>query len=175
MVLETCGSLKKGTSLPLDLTTDAVDRFPRSLPLAQSLEADKEYLTPIHAYLMRKHDLDDEQAASAIRAYLKYLVMVMATGMKLAPSEEADQAWHAHILHTQLYEPWCNKHFSQFIHHVPSAPDQHPPKQFFIVQDEIGKTFYGARTIYTPFSASHCGANSHSCVGHGCGHCTGTG
>jgi hypothetical protein len=165
---------EEGMTLALDLTPEAVRQFPDALHIARLLEDDQASLEPVRVYLINKHGLDPESAEASLRAYLKYFLMVTVTNEKLAPSEEADLAWHAHILHTQIYAPWCHRHFGRFIHHVPSSPDVHPPAEFFIKQNQLGKTFYGQRTIYVPFSASHHCSNSHGCT-HGCSHCAGTG
>lgn len=36
------------------------------------------------------------------------------------PSQVADDAWHAMILHTRYYQDFCNKAFGRFLHHTPA-------------------------------------------------------
>lgn len=37
-------------------------------------------------------------------------------------SEKVDSIWHAMILNTRQYAEFCQKFFSQFIHHEPASP-----------------------------------------------------
>ena len=45
------------------------------------------------------------------------------TGLKYnlhgSPSEMVDEAWHAHILHTQMYFRFSNAVFGSYLHHLP--------------------------------------------------------
>lgn len=36
------------------------------------------------------------------------------------PSQVADDAWHALILHTRYYQDFCSKAFGRFLHHTPA-------------------------------------------------------
>jgi hypothetical protein len=150
---------------PLDLTATAVKEFPEAVHLARSLDGDRACLEPIKDYLVRKQELSSEQAGHALTEYLKFLLLVSATREAFAPSEEADMAWHAHILHTRLYEPFCRRHFGRFLHHVPSAPNCHPPDDFLRKQNQLGRIFYGHKSIYI---CHHSCSNHHSCFGHAC-------
>lgn len=155
----------ESVSLPLDLTTEAAQQFPQAVQLARSLAADQASLEPIKQYLRDKHRLSAEHTEVQVRAYLKYMVLAAVTHEKLAPSEEADGAWHAHLLHTLLYEPWCRRHFGRLVHHVPTGPDVHPPQDFLQRQHQLGAFFFGHNSIYTSRTGD-CG-NSHDCT-HGC-------
>jgi hypothetical protein len=121
---------------------------------------------------MHKERIDADLAERAVTEYLKYLTLSRATEEPLAPSEEADMAWHAHILHTELYEQFCRRHFGRFVHHVPSDPQTHPPASFLRKQYALGRLFFGNRTIYRG-QHGRC-SNGHACLGHACsGHgCT---
>jgi hypothetical protein len=163
-------SARETMVLPLDLTEKAASEYPKAVLLARSLEADRASLDSVHEYLMHKQEFTAEKATHAITEYLKYLVLVRATKEKLAPSDEGDIAWHAHILHTQLYEPFCRRHFGQFVHHVPSAPDSHPSEAFLERQNLLGELFYGPNSIYCSHHG-HC-VNHHDCVTNP-NHCVG--
>jgi hypothetical protein len=169
MYFENANNERETKVLPLNLTAEAAKEFPEAVRLAQSLEADRASLEPIKQYLIRKQELSEDQADHALTEYLKYMVLAKATREPLAPSDEADTAWHAHILHTQLYEPFCRRHFGRFMHHVPSDPNTHPPDEFFRKQNQLGKLFYGSHTIYI----SHHSCNNHHSCAHPCapGHC----
>jgi hypothetical protein len=156
----------KMTDLPLGLTIEAADQYPEAVALARSLGDDQVSMEPITQYLIQKLQISSQRADHALSEYVKYLVMVGATNVCLAPSDDADIAWHAHILHTQLYEPFCRRHFGRFIHHVPSEPNSHPTESFLRKQNGLGALFYGKNSIYRS-SHGHC-VNHHSCFGHVC-------
>ena len=163
MNIQDCKNEQSDT--PLNLTIEAENKYPGAVMLARTLLADRASLEPIRKYLIRKEQLGSEQVDHAITEYVKYLVMIGATNMGIAPSEEADSVWHAHILHAHIYEPFCRRHFGRFIHHVPSDPDAHADERVLQSQNELGKLFFGKNTIY----CSHHGCNNHhSCFGHGC-------
>jgi len=148
---------------PLDLTAEAVSRCPESLELARALEANRASLEPIKGYLMRKENISADEAESALKAYLKFLLLVRCTKEQIAPSNDADMFWHAHILHTQIYEPFCKNFFGgHFLHHVPSDPNHHPLIEFLQKQNQLGELFFGQNSIYA--SHGHC-HNSHNCHG----------
>ena len=153
-------------AFPLDLTSEAASVFPEAVRLALALTADNRELEVIKQYLMRKQGISEELADSYMTAYLKFLVLVRATKEQFAPSDEADIAWHAHILHTQLYERFCQRHFGRFLHHVPSDPNTHPPDEFFEKQNRLGVLFFGEKTIYCSHHG-HC-VNHHACDTWGC-------
>ena len=154
------------SNLPLNLTPEAAQRFPHALAVARSLEEDAVSLDSIRRHLVDRNRLSAEEAVGCIDQYLKYLTLVAVTGLRLAPSAEADEAWHSHILHTQQYEAWCQRHFGRFIHHEPSAPGIHPPEGFLEMQSQLGALFFGEHSIYRDKSG-HC-HNSHPF----CSHCT---
>ena len=156
------------TALPLDLTRAAAHQFPAALELAYALEADRAAWEPVRSYLVEKNHVSQERAELQIREYLKYMVLVAVTNRKLAPSEDADAAWHAHILHTQLYGSWCEKHFRRFMHHVPTSSNEHPAAAFLKKQNRLGELFFGSKTIY---GGADC-ANSHCHHCHSCHTCT---
>lgn len=152
---------QESVALPLDLTTESVKQFPQAVQLARSLLADQASLEPIKQYLQEKHRLSAAHTEAQINAYLKYMVLAAITNEKLAPSEAADVAWHTHILHTLLYEPWCRRHFGRFVHHVPSGPNVHPAQDFLQRQYQLGAFFFGNHSIYTSVTGD-CG-NAHAC------------
>ncbi len=41
-------------------------------------------------------------------------------------SQVADDAWHAFILHTRVYQDFCNKAFGRFLHHTPAEAMRTP-------------------------------------------------
>ena len=63
------------STLPFDLTGEAVEQFPKALALARSIQEDMASLEPVRIYLQHKNELSEELAAAAINDYLKYLIL----------------------------------------------------------------------------------------------------
>ena len=50
-----------------------------------------------------------------------FIICAQARGRFVSmPSQVADDAWHAFILHTRYYQQFCNKAFGRFLHHTPA-------------------------------------------------------
>ena len=56
------------------------------------------------------------------------------------PSQVADEAWHAFILHTHAYESWCHAAFGKLLHHTPAEVLGRDPKR----NDGLRRTWYWA-------------------------------
>lgn len=67
-------------------------------------------------------DLDsaqEQQVFDGLRDY--FILCAQARGRFVSmPSQVADDAWHAFILHTRVYQDFCNKAFGRFLHHTPA-------------------------------------------------------
>lgn len=62
-----------------------------------------------------------EHAAEACKQYRNYLFLKLKYGneYELPPSRDIDEAWHAHILHTEDYMKFCQQAFGEYLHHHP--------------------------------------------------------
>lgn len=63
-----------------------------------------------------------KQAMEACRQYKNYLYLLKKYSDEkyiLPPSKEIDEVWHAHILHTEDYQRFCQALFGYFLHHQP--------------------------------------------------------
>lgn len=60
-------------------------------------------------------------AIEACKDYRKFLFLKLKYGKhyELPPSDEIDDVWHAHILHTEDYMNFCNEVFGYYLHHHP--------------------------------------------------------
>ena len=76
-------------------------------------------LDPVMALLVQKEGYSPAKAADLAEEYRKYLILVK-TGLNPVPSKKVDDAWHAHILHTQKYRTDMKAIFGHFIHHEPA-------------------------------------------------------
>lgn len=67
-------------------------------------------------------DLDSAQEQRVFDGLRDYFVIcAQARGRFVAmPSQVADDAWHAFILHTRYYQDFCNKALGRFLHHTPA-------------------------------------------------------
>ena len=67
-------------------------------------------------------DLDsaqEQQVFDGLRDF--FVICAQARGRFVAmPSQVADDAWHAFILHTRYYQDFCDKAFGRFLHHTPA-------------------------------------------------------
>ncbi|MBT9567009.1 MAG: hypothetical protein IV085_01790 [Thiobacillus sp.] len=67
-------------------------------------------------------DLDpthEQRVFDGLRDY--FVICAQARGRFVAmPSQVADDAWHAMILHTRHYQEFCNQAFGRFLHHTPA-------------------------------------------------------
>lgn len=155
--------------LPLGLTPEATDAYPMALPLVEKLLAGIEALEPVRKYLQLRKGMAPNEVASAEEAHLRYFVMTGCVDKPLAPSPEGDEYWHAMLMHTRLYGPWCVQYFGRMVHHVPSTGESHPTPAFLREQYELGKFFFGEDNNPYRAASGHC-SNSHGCT-HGCSHC----
>jgi hypothetical protein len=66
-----------------------------------------------------------QQVIKGLREYLQ--ISRMGRRQLIAmPSQAVDVAWHAFILHTRLYQHFCQKAFGHFLHHTPSSAMRSP-------------------------------------------------
>lgn len=80
-------------------------------------------LTKIKLRLIRMLNWTESKTDTIIHEYKCFLELMRLYPEKLfAPSQDVDEVWHAHILHTMLYAKQCQEVFGRFIHHNPSDP-----------------------------------------------------
>ena len=61
----------------------------------------------------------EHQVFEGLRDY--FILCAQAQGRFVSmPSQVADDAWHAFILHTRYYQGFCKKAFGRFLHHTPA-------------------------------------------------------
>lgn len=61
----------------------------------------------------------EHQVFEGLRDY--FILCAQAQGRFVSmPSQVADDAWHAFILHTRYYQDFCSKAFGRFLHHTPA-------------------------------------------------------
>lgn len=77
--------------------------------------------SPIENRLRNIHGFDEARVLKTMRMYRKFLaLMIMNPETPISPpSEDTDEAWHSHILHTKKYAKDCDMLFGSFRHHTP--------------------------------------------------------
>jgi len=67
-------------------------------------------------------DLAPDQRQQIVEGLRDYFLICLRAGRRFVsmPSKAVDEAWHAMILNTRLYQPFCRKAFGRYLHHVPA-------------------------------------------------------
>jgi hypothetical protein len=78
-------------------------------------------VTPIVERLINIEKWKKRHAIKACEQYKKFLYLKKKYGdrYELPPSLDVDEAWHAHILHSQDYYQFCREVYGSFLHHHP--------------------------------------------------------
>jgi hypothetical protein len=67
---------------------------------------------------------DEERVERALDEYRQFLaLMLWHPEAFLVPSEDIDEVWHTHVLHTARYEADCQTIFGRFQHHLPTSDE----------------------------------------------------
>lgn len=78
-------------------------------------------LTHVSARVAKEHpDWSSDRLETAVLQYREFMVLAKMTRTALVPTPDADEVWHAHILHTQAYARDCKKFVGRFVHHSPT-------------------------------------------------------
>lgn len=82
---------------------------------------DWEHWNIVQQIAEKEYRISKEEFALLLPEYQKFLVLAgtSAQGISMC-SARIDLLWHAHLLHTKLYEMCCKKHFGKMLHHVPN-------------------------------------------------------
>lgn len=71
--------------------------------------------------LARENGWSQKYAERVVKEYKRFLFLAAASGEEVLPSEEVDQAWHLHLVHTKSYwDDLCGKALGKALHHNPS-------------------------------------------------------
>ncbi|HMI90196.1 MAG TPA: TIGR04222 domain-containing membrane protein, partial [Polyangiales bacterium] len=73
------------------------------------------------ARLARENDWSLEYAQRVCDEYKRFAFLSVVAGHPCTPSDQVDQAWHLHILHTRTYwEVFCPQVLGTSLHHAPT-------------------------------------------------------
>lgn len=85
--------------------------------------------------------MERHRAQLCVKAYIEFQIASLENGNDGAPCEMADEAWHAHILHTREYAAFCSKYLGGFRHHNPN-----------VTVEQVSATYMKTkRTVYAIF------------------------
>jgi hypothetical protein len=91
----------------------------RAYPFSQSMRLKFRDVRP---------DLDSAQEQRVFDGLRDYFILcAQARGRFISmPSQMVDDAWHAFILHTRVYQDFCTKAYGRFLHHTPAESMNSP-------------------------------------------------
>lgn len=109
----------------LGVSAFVVQRFWRQHALQRRLDAIRAHPFPQSVRMKFRDvqpDLDSTQEHQVFEGLRDYFILcAQARGRFVSmPSQVADDAWHAFILHTRYYQDFCSKAFGRFLHHTPA-------------------------------------------------------
>lgn len=78
-------------------------------------------LSMIAAAMVKKQNWLLSEVEEGLRFYRNFLYLnYKYPNVSLVPSEDIDEIWHNHILHTKKYRDDCEKIFGNYLDHLPS-------------------------------------------------------
>ncbi|MET3983309.1 hypothetical protein [Streptomyces sp. PvR034] len=90
---------------------------------ARALLTDSAFSAVLATVLDNNPGTDISMASRIIVEALKFTAAAAQfPTVRIAPTREVDEGWHALILHTHLYASLCNG-LGRFVHHFPERPD----------------------------------------------------
>lgn len=73
------------------------------------------------ARLARENGWSLGYAQRVVEEYRRFVMLAMASGHTVTPSEQVDQAWHLHLTYTRSYwERFCGQVLDRLLHHGPT-------------------------------------------------------
>ncbi|MFE5967143.1 glycine-rich domain-containing protein [Streptomyces sp. NPDC056463] len=97
---------------------------PGGAPSARALLSDSAFNGVMHTVLDNNPGMDPSMAARIVDEGLKFVhAAALFPTVRIAPTREVDEGWHALILHTHLYATLCSR-LGRTVHHYPERPDE---------------------------------------------------
>jgi len=92
---------------------------------AAALRAEDFRIEPVLARYREAEGIDAANTRRLWRELVRYLVMLgQLPGREYGMHGPADDLWHHFVLHTELYQSFCEIHAGRFIHHHPGTTAQ---------------------------------------------------
>ncbi|MFD3727862.1 glycine-rich domain-containing protein [Streptomyces sp. NPDC058671] len=98
-----------------------------SSPSARALLSDAAFTGVMHTVLDNNPGMDPSRASRIVVEALKFVhAASLFPLVRISPTEEVDEGWHALILHTHLYATLCSR-LGRTVHHFPERPEAARP------------------------------------------------
>ena len=111
-------------------------------------------LDPIIYRLSHVYKWSRKDAREAVEQYRNYIFLRKKYfPQDFPPSQDIDEVWHAHILHTKDYINFCQQVFGSYFHHNPGSEDTAVFAEQFeretqeLYNKEFGDYIYAIRPI----------------------------
>jgi hypothetical protein len=97
--------------------------WPKLLENVRAFSLDDESVRfPFSARLAREQGWAVAYAARVGDEYKRFMMLAVAAGHSVTPSEDVDAAWHLHLIYTRNYwHAWCRDVLGKDIHHEPTV------------------------------------------------------
>lgn len=94
---------------------------------------------------------NDFRIETALRKYKNFLLLIHKYGFfsehPLVPTNDIDEAWHAHILHTKEYMEDTKRLFGGYLHHAP-AREYADAQQNILETERMQRGFIFTAVLY---------------------------
>jgi hypothetical protein len=86
---------------------------------------------PFHCRLAKDNNWSSGYTARVITEYRRFTLLAISAGHPVSPSDQVDQAWHLHLLHTESYwDRFCGETLGRPLHHQPTKGGSHELSKF---------------------------------------------
>lgn len=101
---------------------------------------------PFVRRLARENAWTDAHAERVVAEYRKFLLLAMAAGHPVSPSDAVDQAWHLHLTYSKSY--WirlCGEVLQRPLHHYPTQGGESEQRKY---RDAYARTLESYRRMF---------------------------
>lgn len=101
-------------------------------------------LSYLEERIIKEGKISRENVGNAIRRYKNFLsLMIKYPGQTIVPTEDIDEVWHNHILHTKEYTRDCEAIFKSYKHHSPFHDHEDES-----AREEMNQKYYKTAELY---------------------------
>ncbi len=92
---------------------------------------EKDAVLPFTSRLAREQGWSHAYAARVVMEYKRFMLLAVAAGHAVTPSEAVDQVWHLHLLYTRGYwQEFCGNVLGCEVHHGPTMGGSDETEKF---------------------------------------------
>jgi hypothetical protein len=134
-----------GEERPSDPRSPAYARDPLWARITNFAMDDPGSRLPFSLRLARENGWSRHFAIRVVGEYRRFCYLAIRAGHSVSPSDEVDQAWHLHLLYTQVYWDFCGRVLGRPLHHNPTRGGPDERAKF---HDHYAKTLASYRRIF---------------------------